>query len=157
MLAVAPFEAVSLPVFGGPRQIAPAPTLEAQLAVNFVENTVINGIRHVKIEVIGADTDRFNLSWSPRELTALSVNGVDADNPDTVRSVICSGRSCRAIALSMSFPVEEESLLLDILSYRFGLGAHGQALVSARPDWAIARQRGDLRLLHQRINLSADQ
>ena len=157
MLAAAPFEAGSLPVFGGPRQIAPAPTLDAQLTVNFVENTVMDGIRHVKIEVIGADTDRFNLSWSPRTLTALSVNGVDADNPDTVRSVICSGRSCRTIALSMTFPVEEESLLLDILSYRFGLGPHGQALVSARPDWAIARQRGDLRLQHQRINLSGDQ
>ena len=157
MLAAAPFEAGSLPVFGGPRQIAPAPTLDAQLTVNFVENTVVDGIRHVKIEVIGLDTDRFNLSWSPRTLTALSVNGVDADNPGTVRSVICSGRSCRKTALSMTFPVEEESLLLDILSYRFGLGPHGQALVSARPDWAIARQRGDLRLQHQRINLSGNQ
>ena len=157
MLSAAPFETGSLPVFGGPRQIAPATKIDADLSVNFIKNTVTDGIRNAEIAVLGADTDRFALSWSQETLTALSINGINIDNPDTVRNIMCSGRSCRNLTLTLSFPVEDEAFLIDILSSRFGLGAQGEALMAARPDWAIPRQLGDSRLQHLRINLSDSQ
>ena len=154
MLAAASFETGSLPVFGGPRQIAPAPALHAQLDANIIENRVVDGIRTAEVEVVGPDTDRFTLSWGRDTLTALSINGININRPNETLSMTCSGRTCRNISLSMSFPVEDKAFLIDILASRFGLGPQGDTLVGARPDWAIPRQQGDLRLQHERINLS---
>ena len=157
LLAVAPFEVGALPIFGGPRQIAPAPVIDAQLNVDIGRDTVKDGVRTLEFNILAPDTDRINLSWGPHALTALTVNGTPAETPDNMRNIICSGRSCRNLAISLSYTLDEEDFLMDILAYRFGLGPQGAALIAARPDWTIPKHRGDLRLQHLRFNIQIEQ
>ena len=157
MQAVAPFTEGSLPVFGGPRQLATAPHLTSNLQASFTRDTQTENSRSLALEVNAPQGDRLAVSLDVGgALTGLKVNGFEFEAPDSIVNIICSGRACKSTQVEFAFSPSETPLLVDIVSTRFGLGPAGQRLIEARPDWAISRQNGDSRITHVRFSRDAE-
>lgn len=154
MQQAAAFEAGVLPVLGGPRQIAPAPKIPAELRIALIENSLAGDLRKLVLEIEAPDTDRLNISFGTQmQATQIKVNDFALENPASLSRVICSGRSCRNLELTIIMPSASAPPAIDMLAYRFGLGAIGADLIAARPGWAIAKQSGDMRIQHHRIDV----
>ena len=153
MQAVADFSQGSLPVFGGPRQLAQAPHLTSNMKASFTRDTQSEDTRSTILEVEGAKIDRLSVSLDTgNPLSHLKINGFEIETPDSILNIICSGRTCRSAKIEFGFAPSETPLLVDVVASRFGLGPAGQTLIDARPDWAISRQNGDSRITHIRIS-----
>ena len=156
LLEVVPFAPGTLPVYGGPRQIAPAPGFPANVDAKITSDTITNDTRTITLEATAPQTDRLIISFDAgAPMSAITLNGETFPTPGEITNLVCSGRSCRNFSAALSFPVNDAQLSLDLLSLQFGLGPEGAALVAARPDWTIPKQRGDARYTH--IQLSPDQ
>lgn len=109
----------------------------------------------LSIDAPAADRLTVQLTDS-RRWNAIRVNGRDYEFSagDTLR---CHGRSCRDMQIEFTLtqdgtePNSQDDFLL-IEHVQYGLGAAGEALLSARPDWAMPQHGGDVRV--QRLQLS---
>lgn len=151
-LSIAAFETGELPVFGGPRQMAPAPGFPTRLAAQIMSDTRTNEERIIELDISDPDTDQIALSLNTgAPMAAITLNGTAIKTPEKVRNLICSGRACRNVTLTLRFPANDVPFVVDVISRRFGLGPEGKALRDSRPNWTLPRQRGDTRLSHIRL------
>ena len=58
----------------------------------------------------------------------------------------CYGRACRNLSVAITVPNYEDGYSLGLKIHRYGLGDEADALLNARPDWALPQQFGDFRL-----------
>gem|GEM_PF-5994842 len=150
--AIAPFEAGDLPIYTGPRQIAPAPELSSALFANISADVTDGATRTLTLEITAPETDRLSVFvYANQRPTSLTLNDHTTVDSAGLRNVVCSGRACKNTRLKIELPAEAEDISLDIFSTRFGLGPEGQALVNARPNWTIPRQSGDTRISHMQL------
>lgn len=152
MRAIMPFEAGTLPILGGDRQLASAVNIPSTLQASISANEIIGDVRKLKVNINAPQSDRLVLSFSASKLASgVTFNGQTLAEKDTVSRVVCSGRTCQIAALTLEFPADAENIVLHAVSSRFGLGDTGESLVNARPNSAIPKQLGDVRIEHIRL------
>ena len=150
--AVVPFEAGDLPIYTGPRQIAPAPALTDDFSVHISKDIISGTMRTLTLDITAPDADRLSIFvYANQRPTSLTLNGHTTKDSAGLRNVVCSGRACKKSILEVEVPTEAKDINFDIFSTRFGLGPEGQTLINARPVWAIPRQTGDLRITHVQV------
>lgn len=153
---VAAFAPGTLPVFGGPRQIAAAPQIAFDISAIVSSDTVTGDIRTLNLTIDAPDIDRISITIGGNTpLLGASINGVTMDSKAELTGILCNGRSCRNLNLVLNLPKDAETGPIDIFGTRFGLGEAGNSLLLARPDWTITRQLGDTRVRHIRLKTAA--
>lgn len=156
MAHIAKFEMGTLEGYGGKRLIADAPSfVTAGVNVNILRNQIIGDNRHVTLEIEAADTDVLNISLSGESLliSAISVNGI-INEKTPQKWVRCTGRSCRKVVYETTINSAAQDVSIALASYRYGLGAQSQALLNARPDWALPQHRGDVRAIKKVVKIN---
>lgn len=132
-------------------QHAPAPAI-SDLSVSAIHSLSAQKIA-LSVTADQADMVVVSLTELPKSKREISVN--TAPPVMTDRSYInCYGRACRQLGIDVSDPgAPKNSAGIDIYSYVNGMGAAGQAMIAARPDWAVAYQWGDRRRVQTRVIL----
>ncbi|MFT6267401.1 MAG: hypothetical protein ACJAVV_000198 [Alphaproteobacteria bacterium] len=156
MSDIAKFEAGTLTGYSGKRFIAEAPSFATSgLSVNILRNEVIGKKRVVILEIEAADTDVLDIGLSGDSLlvSSVSVNGLMHEEAPPKR-VRCTGRSCRTVVYEAKINATAQDVSIALFSYRYGLGSQSQALLDARPDWALPQHRGDIRAIKEVIEIT---
>lgn len=134
-----------IPAYARPRwtrAAKTAPDIEATLSV--LSDIVIGETRRVNIRIIAPTTDRLHLAphSGAAMWTSLSVQGVAVE--PTRWGLRIAGRRVRDMQIDITLPANQP--LGQIAFTRFGLGDDMAALSTARPEWALPRQAGDIRV-----------
>lgn len=155
MAGVVPFTKGLISGYENPAYVAEAPSFETLgLGVEVESNEVVGGERLVTIQIEALDSDIVAGSFKEDEvqIKSMTLNGL-AKKEGGTKGFSCHGRSCRSLTLSLTVSAHEPALNLQLKAFRYGIGAEGQALLSARPDSVIARGWGDLRLVSRALKL----
>lgn len=152
MTEVAQFESGVLDGFGGSRLIAQAPSFATQgVEVNILRNEIIGEMRLFTLEIKAPDSDILDIRMFGKDLivSSVGVNGVGNETPQ--RSVRCTGRSCKMVVYEVKINADAPEISVALSAYRYGLGPQSEALLNARPDWALPQHRGDVRAINKVI------
>ena len=143
----------------GERLVADAPEFDTSgVSVVVLSDDVLGADRTIKLEIAAPDADRIWLSSNSGNLnpSAIAINAHDVDyEDDTLRSLVCHGRYCRTMSLSMTMPAESPEFSMTFTALSDGLGPESAELLNARPDWALPIQWGDMRALSASITIPA--
>ena len=159
MQEVAPFSSGTLVGFKDKGLVAPAPSFETQgIDVQIERNEIVDEQRLLTIKISAPDSDiitgRFIVEEDEEiQLNSMTLNG-NAKVKDDTNRFYCHGRNCRSLTLTFALNSREPEASLLINGFRYGLGAEGQSLLSARPDAALPRSWGDLRLVSTMVDLN---
>ena len=160
MQAIAAFETGELaPLYAGPTQIAPAPDFASDgITIQSLDDRITGETRTLSLDMSAPDSDRMVLVLAgDTELIDLRLNGQIFDPENVPNIVLCAGRACRTLALSVSFNAADPAPTLSLFATRFGFDAQSAPLLAARPDSAIARQTGDRRLVVKTLKFDPDE
>jgi hypothetical protein len=151
MAAIASFTKGKVEGLPGERYLAPAPAFPTSgVALDMTGDETSEDARRVRFSISAPDADAL---WMPLpggvSVDNLKVNGAEAGSG----SLFCAGRSCRRIELEFTLKAGEETPALYLWALEYGLGPEGAALQSARPDWAVPIQMGDIRAYSARLPL----
>ncbi|WP_371397065.1 M28 family peptidase [Fretibacter rubidus] len=143
MKAVVPFEV------GERQQTAPVPPIDMPVTIT---QTLVDG--QIELRLKAPLADQIEIEISPRDSAASirTMNNLPLIIP-SARQFRCTGRACRT--LSVTVDGHDGNTTLNIYAYQYGLGPQSQALLDARPDWALPQHRGDRRRVGQTITLGA--
>lgn len=156
MQQIAEFELGPVPFATEPGQRAPAPAFATEgLAVTVQEYLEEDGLATYRIGIEGPDSDRLIVRAVEGGDPISYVDRAGMNNQSAnAQYLACYGRSCRSLQVVVGHPIGEAPIL-EVLGLRFGLGRESDGLLSARPDWALPRQAGDLRIVTARLPLSS--
>lgn len=105
-----------------------------------------NGQYRISTDAPSVDRLSFTFPDGMRaRVSSMSGREFEAEN---IRSIGCHGRTCRNLIFDFVLTGESDQSdpSIEIEHLRYGLGAEGAALNSARPDWAMPQHRGDGRI-----------
>ncbi len=148
------------PVLRGKRQFAPAPRFAtAGLSIALTRDEIVQEQRIITAKISAPDANRLWLSFAGETaISTIGFNGETIESDDMpLQSVICSGRSCTRAVLTLYFDADAPAPELQVMALRYGLGPQGDALLAARPDWAIAQHSGDQRAVYAVLVLDPEE
>ncbi len=143
----------------GEQHLAAAPRFaSAGLSVAIVADGITDEKRSITIDVAAPDADRVWLSLAGEPVvTALSFKGEEIEAVDApLHFIICTGRSCANSTLTLYIGAEAPAPELQVMAQTYGLGPESEALLAARPDWAVAQHSGDQRGIYTTLALDPD-
>lgn len=139
-----------------PTQIsAPAPPMSTdEMRVNVTRDRVQDGLRTVSLRLNLPESDRVYIGLEGSAVPkVVSFNGFQ--NKEGKQNIVCSGRSCQNIEMTVKFKVGDGTASVFVAASYFGLGPESRELQQARPDWAMPRQLGDRRVRTKTITLAS--
>jgi hypothetical protein len=153
---VTPFNPGSVVGFEDQAYVAKAPIFATLgVDVRIARNEIIGDERLVTLQIDAPDSDIVvgRIKEKALALTSMIVNGLT--NTDRgINRFSCHGRDCRSLTISLVLSANASSVNFQVSGFRYGLGASGQTLLAARPESALARGWGDLRLVSKTISLN---
>lgn len=134
---------------------AAAPDMSAErMRLNVTRDSVRAGVRTIDLRLDAPQSDRVYVGLDGSDdARILSFN--DVDIADAKQTVICSGRDCGNVGMSIQISLDTEAATLTVSTSYFGLGPESAALQEARPEWALPIQLGDRRVRLREIELSS--
>ena len=144
----------------GERQLALAPSFaSAGLSVVVTADGITDEERSITIDMSAPDADRIWVSLEGEPLvTKLRFNGVVIEAEDApLHFIICTGRSCADNTLTLYIDADTPAPELQVMAQYYGLGAESEALLAARPDWAVAQHSGDQRGVYTILALDPEE
>ena len=151
MAALATFGKRAFKGLSGERLAAPAPPHDGQaVGVEIAESRGDGSARTVSLRFAANGADAI-IVIAPEEAaladaTAGGEKSVFAGKSESV--IRCAGRACADFSIVAT--VGEAPAEWTIVCVRYGLGADGDALKAARPDWAVPAHGGDVRMIVSR-------
>ena len=124
------------------------------MRVNVTRDRVEGELRQVTVRLDLPESDRVYIGLQgAAEPKLVSMNGLE--NVDKPQNIICWGRRCRDVEVTLEFKPQDGSASVLVAASYFGLGPESRALVEARPDWALPIQLGDRRVKSKTLTLAA--
>ena len=82
----------------------------------------------------------------------MTLNGIVSRESELSRFT-CHGRECRSLTITLVFSADVPNISFQVSGFRYGLSAKASNMLSARPESALARSWGDLRLVSETVDL----
>ncbi|MFT4635356.1 MAG: hypothetical protein ACI854_001625 [Arenicella sp.] len=146
---VATFSRGSVVGFEEQAYVAKAPSFE-MLGVNVhVEhNQVVGDKRLVTLQIEAPDSDIIVARVKQKEVavSSMTLNSIGKIEGDT-SGFSCHGRTCLSLTITLVLSTTKPSVDFQVNGLRYGLGAEGKPMLSARPESALAKSWGDLRIV----------
>ena len=152
---VATFSRGSVVGFEQQAYVAKAPSFETLgVNVHVERNQVVGDERLVTLQIEAPDSDIIVARVKQKEVAVLSMtlNSIAKIESDTNR-FSCHGRACRSLTITLVLSAKEPSVDFQVNGLRYGLGAEGKPMLSARPESALATSWGDLRIVSKTVSL----
>lgn len=142
------FKVGALDGFYGDHMMADAPNLNMTAPGFEILSDVTNGdSRQISLRISAPQTDMIYAQIKADPLTVKSITINEHKTVGDLNRFRCVGRTCRDLMVTVDMDSAVVDPALTLTGYQYGLGEDSQALLAARPDWALPQHRGDLRIV----------
>jgi len=131
---------------------APAPSLPDEGSLTIVSDVTTGTTRTVRLSALAPGADRQQILFEDGDaISAVEVNGAKPSVIAPVRYVGCTGRTCRALDITLTLETGAKLPTVEWARYRNGNSAFSAKLAEARPSTAQPVHAGDQHALIRRF------
>ncbi len=157
MTAVTAFERGTAPGQDNERWVAEAPALGVEpVETRLLEYPSLLGEPVISTDINAPGADRIVGAWvgETDRIKSLQIGDQIISMDDAKYAYfICYGRSCQTLSASITIPDRNDGYELELKTSYYGLDENADALLAARPSWALPQHTGDYRMVTTKVSL----